>query len=511
MLLPFFLVIYLQLPFINTLHLSHINNVDAFDRRAIGEELLLSLQLTQDELSYYTRPEHEYTQVCLMINGGICRCYYGNLNGGLGISLTEDCLPPSGWLFFLFNVVMTGPNNAHPASSNVIVFHRPSMAMIPSLPQSVLLPQTVDDTRKRVIASGFVPDKVTLLLLLTLDDLSRAAVLFHTLQEHFSDDHHHKKSRVSESPRGNERVIESENEDDNSPIHELLIFVPNRHYHLLSQAITGLSQSLPFPVRILAESLLFFGDVSEWKADPYAVQMSLKLLVAKVVRTPFYLTLDADILLLRRFSYRDIIRGTIRDGDRVPGNVLENDPVYARTVLGHQLSTNSTGYHQYLLPHQQAVYHHEDYSVHDFWWEGARTFLNAATDVGHLGFGVTPAMLSVWGSLTALGMVRATIGIDLPLYGMNFTHTPRECAYVRPLVWSEDESERGGEGEGVSEIEEIYCQRIGMDYFDRETVERVWLYSLGKYVWTEYTIYRIAMEVFNVRHSIISLLFVSMC
>jgi len=40
---------------------------------------------------------------------------------------------------------------------------------------------------------------------------------------------------------------------------------------------------------------------------PYALQMALKLYVAKLVDTAFYVTLDSDLILLNSFSYEDII------------------------------------------------------------------------------------------------------------------------------------------------------------------------------------------------------------
>jgi len=97
----------------------------------------------------------------------------------------------------------------------------------------------------------------------------------------------------------------------------------------------------------------------------YALQMALKLLVARIVRTDYYVTLDAD--------------------------VIATGPVCAEA----------------LLPGGRAAYAAEPRSVHPHWWDGSAALLGleprAFPDAR---FGVTPAVLSTAGALTAVASVR---------------------------------------------------------------------------------------------------------
>jgi hypothetical protein len=94
---------------------------------------------------------------------------------------------------------------------------------------------------------------------------------------------------------------------DPTAVHTLLIIVPDAEHAPLS---TLLSPSLggwgSVPVVVLRESELLGSErPPQW--DSYATQMALKLLVARKVETPWYLTLDADVLLARPLTAADLV------------------------------------------------------------------------------------------------------------------------------------------------------------------------------------------------------------
>ena len=92
--------------------------------------------------------------------------------------------------------------------------------------------------------------------------------------------------------------------------------------------------------------------------------MMIKLFIAKIVTTPFYLTLDADIIFLRDIRMSDLL--------------------------------DSSG---------RAIYHHEGrYDGHPAWWDGSEALLRIPTNNDAIlqGMHVTPAVLSTFGSLLAI-------------------------------------------------------------------------------------------------------------
>lgn len=271
-------------------------------------------------------------------------------------------------------------------------------------------------------------DRITLILPLTLDDLSRAAVLFHTLQYIPAD-----------------------------TVQELLIFTPDSQHLLISSAVQGIvsNMRIHFTTKIYPESVLFTGgQQTVANAYPYAVQMAVKLLAARLVHTPFYITLDADIVLLRPFS------------------------------LQHLLSRDS----------KRAVYHFEERAVHEHWWRGSELILNvsAATSYaysswqesaqcvvnGHgcrqtgqdqntvQGFGVTPAILSTHGSLLTIAYIFRQLADSSPAHSV-----PAVDAHLGVF-------ERG---------ERQWLQGFGRPYDGDPTGRDITL-------WSEYTLYRVVLD-----------------
>ncbi|CAM9511053.1 unnamed protein product [Ectocarpus sp. 12 AP-2014] len=106
---------------------------------------------------------------------------------------------------------------------------------------------------------------------------------------------------------------------------------------------------------------------SRWHT--YSVQMALKLLASSLVQTPFYLTLDADVLCSK-------------------DQLTEED----------------------LLPQGKGNYVPEGRNVHSAWWSEAAKTLGVEENPTGEGFGVTPAVLSTRGATLALERLRAVHG-----------------------------------------------------------------------------------------------------
>jgi hypothetical protein len=165
----------------------------------------------------------------------------------------------------------------------------------------------------------------------------------------------------------------------NANIKEMLIFIPNNEFNDITSIINNNNndiKNLIFPVNIINENELFeyynvFNNNNNGNIRypySYAIQMAIKILASKRVSTTFYLTLDADLVLLNSFNINNII--------------INN----------------------------KAIYYHEDrLSAHPEWWLGSEDILNInSNNEQHKkqGFGVTPSILSTEGSLMVINMIR---------------------------------------------------------------------------------------------------------
>lgn len=88
---------------------------------------------------------------------------------------------------------------------------------------------------------------------------------------------------------------------------ELLLIVPAAEYLVLRQTLASSASdhARPWPIRVLPEYELLNMTRSNFTAKvhnivKYKLQMALKLAVAAVVTTPWYLTLDSDVVMVRR-------------------------------------------------------------------------------------------------------------------------------------------------------------------------------------------------------------------
>ena len=87
----------------------------------------------------------------------------------------------------------------------------------------------------------------------------------------------------------------------------MLVFVPDHQQGIIQTSLMGFQKFLSFPIVVMQESTLFQRKRLTPLTLPYARQMAIKLLAAKKVRTEFYITLDADVILLRSFHVNDVL------------------------------------------------------------------------------------------------------------------------------------------------------------------------------------------------------------
>ncbi len=294
------------------------------------------------------------------------------------------------------------------------------------------------------------PAILTLVLPLTLSDLKRSEVLLDTLS-HLQPTH--------------------------SDVLELLVFTPKHQVHEIEQKINEMDITLSFPLHVYSETSLYLtldgqedGPVA---AYGYGVQMAIKLMAARRVRTPFYLTLDADIILLKPSLLQDILVVNEKQNAFTPITQCR------RTLLPSLTVSNS-------YKHWRAVYEDEKRSVHVDWWKHSASFLNhlcsypctedlienVVDDRPGKGFGVTPAVLSTFGSLMTLRAVRSA----------TYHHRMKsDSSLTNPepvLMWTDD-------------------------YIKKKQMEMMWLEQFGKengYIWTEYTLYRITLDFSGLFH-----------
>ena len=120
---------------------------------------------------------------------------------------------------------------------------------------------------------------VTMVLTLTNDDLERSSILFRTLGKFLKED----------------------------GIQELIVVVPDSQTDLIREKLPdSLGLSGGTSVRVVGERSLFHNYSEGW--DKYALQMSIKLLVSRIIITDFYVTLDADVVAVGEVGVEDFVR-----------------------------------------------------------------------------------------------------------------------------------------------------------------------------------------------------------
>eukprot|EP01041_Mallomonas_annulata_P009798 gene9798-20386_t len=268
-------------------------------------------------------------------------------------------------------------------------------------------------------------EQITLILPLAIDDLSRCTLL-----------------------------LESLTMAREGTVSELLVIVPDRQYSPIRKALIGFQPDFPFLTSIINESALFTSvnkDQILKRSYPYALQMAIKLLVARVVRTDFYMTLDADLVLLRPWTSSDLLRGSA------------------------------------------ALYRHEGrMGVHPHWWTGSEEILQLRVQQPEQqGFGVTPALLNTHGALLTVARIREVHGSDSFEESWVF-------GFGRLLRMKKEEE---GVVTGVSVSDSVTGEVV--DTEDTYTDTGIDITASNVRRWSEYTLYRLVLdlhELFDTLH-----------
>lgn len=393
------LVFFLLLLFVLTgkgLVFKSTNSRQVLEEQLVGQPLRFDLLFADDnELNHVM---HAHWKTCFLINGGVCHCFPESITT-VTMIFPSSCRINKDSYWFSIAIL---DNNDKPVLSSTPLF---------------ITNQTSTVTKENL-------NLLTLVLPLTLDDVSRAALLFNSLTDHIINHH---------------------------TVLELLVITPDNQVNIIRKSLQGFMNELMFPVRVISENILFHRPKSHWKQHPYATQMAIKLLVAQIVQTNAYLTLDADLLLHHRLELSKLMewRGK-EDGD------VDWLPV-------------------------RLLYHHEASDVHSNWWEGSKQLLQVNISNTIQGFGVTPALLSTWGSLLTIATLRQAIrNTQLPQIPLLFPLTTNSPSpQIDPLL--------------------VYAPADHIPVSELHIIEAYWLESLGQpAVWSEYTLYRSVLDVYKV-------------
>eukprot|EP01038_Epipyxis_sp_PR26KG_P008611 gene8611-11640_t len=369
-----------------SLHLK-VHNPEVLHIDKIGLPLDLELSMHPND---YIFKGTLLQSLCLAANGRICHCY-DNFNKSTIIYYPKVCSDMFKNDDIKQNSIGLELLNRYKSYFSVVLKFSTNYNETYMIASQEYLIQSTDI----ILQSN--NQLITLVLPLILDDLPRSLILLHTL-----------------------KII------PHSVVLEMLIIVPTNQYHVLNGPLKGAAQNLTFPITVIDESDLFLNPSNIInKTFPYALQMAIKLLISKWVKTEYYLTLDADLLLCNVLNISKIL---------IP------DKVYTEKFRG--------------------IYQYESQNVHKEWWKGSREFLRlnnsseSYNGLESIGFSVTPALLSTYGSILAIGLIQ----------------------YNFDQVYKNDNSVNNN------------------DY------ESDWLNRFGNNneLWSEYTIYRLALEHFHV-------------
>lgn len=349
-----------------------VSNLEVVHEGLVNHPLHINLEVTSTSLNM---PDLQGGKICLEINGRTCHCYPEAVSQAM-LTWPGECARAVGAA----------------QRSRSAVYHlgaRVQLAVAASHQSVVTTAPFLSLSKSQNPSSG--SGLLTLVLALALSDAPRATeVLLPSL------------ARLS----SNNAVA----------VHEMLVLVPDRDRAAISALLATRSASLPFALVIVPESELLGFEAVVGRYYSYAIQMSLKLLAARLVSTEFYTTLDADVVLLQP------------------------------TLIS-----------RLLVPGPRGVFEDEPRAVHRAWWEGSARLLGLAaplplhnnTHVPGSGFGVTPAVLSAYGSLVVLNLLRERFegkraGEDggrendwVPLWLLSFGSQIQASLPPSTLVWSE--------------------------------------------------------------------------
>jgi hypothetical protein len=393
-----------------------LHNPSVFQSESKEEIVNFSMSFDNSLETHWLNSNTSPISLCFQLNGKDCHCF----NDVIDISLYLFTVPES--------CKVSGPKyNVDSSSSHFpnvwfsIRFSKEGNGSVISTPTVLYQHLTGDEA----VSVG----DLTLILPLTLDDLSRALLLFTTLVE-----------------------------VDIALVQELLVISPDTQVSLLESSLTSLIRDLKLPVRFIPESTLFSSPklLYSTRLYPYGIQMALKLLVSRIIQTPFYLTLDADILLLKPNRLKDVVVRKLESIVELPYQGL-SDILLQNKVSGKDI---------------RAIYDDERRSVHANWWLGSAAMVDypflpspdmrsiLSDETGH-GFSVTPAAMSTFGSILTVNEVLCRI---------------KRCHSDADI------------SDGEAEV--LWIQSLGSN--TRSCYKSK--YSAEKMVWSEYTLYRLALD-----------------
>lgn len=211
----------------------------------------------------------------------------------------------------------------------------------------------------------------------------------------------------------------------------------------------GMKYPLRFPLVVLSEAVLFPGPnvmLPNPSLYPYAIQMSIKILAAKRIKTSYYMTLDSDCVMIqalhRHSPFADSDNDSLGPAHHINMSSLFVPNVHSIAPPAASLEGKEGDNPYYnVVPTNtlKAIYEHEHRSVHEHWWKGSERFLqftdaelfqhfqyhqsNHPHQCGEeqlnssrhntQGFSVTPALLSTYGSFLVLNQLRSLYcGLD---------------------------------------------------------------------------------------------------
>ena len=232
--------------------------------------------------------------VRVLVNGSSGGCFNGDSAHGALLPVDQEGVA---WVSGHFR-----------AADERAIMSTPFAVRIPSLPNRVHRDDSGDGRGNSQLNISFGAPKakskpsatISAVLLLTLDDANRARLLMKTLRTCGALDLFHDFFVVV---RGRElaRIRDVLGTDGGSAVvmideEQLLLEM------LLSDDHNGAVAAAVIDGRVGA------GTYHRRRGETYALQMILKLLAASLMRTPYYLTLDADVLCTKsRLSERDLL------------------------------------------------------------------------------------------------------------------------------------------------------------------------------------------------------------
>jgi hypothetical protein len=158
---------------------------------------------------------------------------------------------------------------------------------------------------------------------------------------------------------------------DYRQISEVMLLVPPQDVSLLQPFLTGeAAYHWPWPISIMPDDRV----LKHTYTHSYRLQMMLKLVVAQLIKTEYYMTLDSDCVAIW--------------------------PIHVEQLLWRQLTTSTASKMNHSSPSFRALYQIEEKSDHGEWWPESEQVLQIkpntciSDDPSSTTIGVTPAILS---------------------------------------------------------------------------------------------------------------------